>query len=104
MKAKVTQLDVSEVFGEHEPIHKVECGTLTVWKYKDLLLAANLFALHDQQGFPLSESLRQCKRFNLIPCIDQFRHDASRAGWSKEKIERTIQEAEIDSLSWSTAT
>jgi len=103
MKSKVTQLNVSEVFGDHEPIHKVECGALTVWKYKDRLLAANLFALHDEQGFPLSESLRQCRRLNLIPCIDQFRHHATQAGWSKDKIERTILEAQADSLSWATA-
>jgi hypothetical protein len=73
---------------------------LVVWfhpkhgKYPD-----GLFAMHDQEGFSLADSLIQCNRLGWEPCLGQFRADALRAGWSRAKIEQVISGALADSAS-----
>ena len=98
MKAKVTRFKV-----DNDVVVLSKVDPLTVWKYKDKLLAGGLFRLHDEKGFSLTDSLRECHKHHIIPCLDEFRRHAAIAGWSHEKIERTISEAQADSQSWATA-
>ena len=56
-----------------------------------------LFKMHDQEGFPLSCSLDVCMQHGAKPCLRQFISEACASGWSREKAERTVQEAIVDS-------
>ena len=80
-----------------EPIkYKVPGNPLTIWKWRGQLMVDGLFRMHDEKGFSLTDSLIECKKRNLIPCLDQFRADALKAGWSNDKIDRVIGESSSD--------
>jgi hypothetical protein len=74
----------------------VVSGPLKFWMRDGEVLVSGLFEMLDQEGFPLSASLTQCKKHGFTPCIDDFKARATLAGWSKEKINRTIGEAMAD--------
>lgn len=69
---------------------------LRILEYSGVRFCDGLFRMHDEQGFSLTDSLQQCKRLGLVPCIHQFEAEALAAGWSREKVERTIKEAMTD--------
>lgn len=71
---------------------------LKVFEYNGVKFADGLFRMHDEQGFSLGDSLIQCKRLGLTPCLRQFETDARCAGWSEDKIARTLKEAQMDSM------
>ena len=62
-----------------------------------------LFMLHDQHGFPLSESLTLLKNrgLNLPASLEAFVKDARRAGWRPETIVSRVREAVVDNYSQS---
>lgn len=68
-------------------------SALKLHEWNGWVFASGLFALHDTHGFPLAESIIECYRRRWLPCLNDFRACALRAGWSKETIERTIAEA-----------
>ena len=70
---------------------------LKLWYYNDRTYVSGLFKMHDEQGFSLADSLIQSEKHDLIPCLKDFKVDALRAGWSMDKIDRTIEEALNDS-------
>lgn len=72
-------------------------GALTVYEFNGQRLAGGLFKMYDERGFPLWASLEQCRKHNLIPCLKEFVCDAMKAGWTREKAERMIEEAKTDS-------
>lgn len=61
--------------------------------------ATNLFKLHDTHGFPLANSLIECRVRGWHPCTQQFVSDAIRAGWPKDRAERVLRESLADSES-----
>ncbi len=71
---------------------------LRILEYNGVKFCDGLFRMHDERGFSLTDSLIQCKERGLTPCISQFRSDAKSAGWTDDKIERTILEAQRDSV------
>lgn len=79
-----------------EKVLKVDNSPLKIFVYKGQKFASGLFQMHDEQGFSLTDSLQQCKRFGLVPCIHEFEAEALAAGWSREKVDRTIKEAMTD--------
>lgn len=74
---------------------KESCPLL--FEYDGKIYATNLFKMHDTHGFPLSNSLVECKKYDWYPCVEQFVLDAVRAGWPKERAERVLREAIADS-------
>ncbi len=71
---------------------------LQLWEYKGVIYASKLFRMHDQIGFSLTDSLIECKKRGMVPCLGEFRADALRAGWSVQKIEQVISTSQADSL------
>lgn len=83
-----------------ERIATVGGSALVIWRH-DVYgkYACGLFRLHDEKGFSLTDSLIECNRRGWKPCLQQFRADALRAGWSREKIEQTVSAALADASS-----
>lgn len=70
---------------------------LLLFVYNGKTYATNLFKMHDQEGFPLAMSLIECRNRGWIPCVEQFRADAIKSGWTRERAERVMREGVIDS-------
>jgi hypothetical protein len=71
-------------------------GAPLLFEYGGRFFATNLFKLHDTHGFPLANSVDECRRRGWVPCLDQFIADAIRAGWPRERAQRTVDEAKAD--------
>lgn len=69
---------------------------LRIWEYNGVRWASGLFRLHDQEGFQLADSLIECKRRGLRPCLLDFHAEALRAGWESDHINRVIESAVAD--------
>ena len=85
-----------EIKAKNGPLSGVG-SPLKLWEHGGKVYAAGLFKLMDQEGFSLADSLIECKKRGWYPCLDQFRGDALRAGWSREKIDQVIKSAIADS-------
>ena len=55
--------------------------------------ASGLFAMHDQEGFPLADSLLQCKLRGWSVNWPDYYAAAHAAGWSFRKTSRMVAEA-----------
>lgn len=71
---------------------------LLLFSYQGRTFATNLFRMHDQEGFSLTDSFVECRKRGWHPCIQQFVADALRAGWPRDRAERIVREAERDSI------
>lgn len=69
---------------------------LRLWDYGGRTLADGLFRMHDEVGFSLTDSLIECRKRGWTPCLDQFRADAIRAGWKRERAQQVIDAAIAD--------
>ncbi len=90
--AKVLGVDEWTSFGNR--------GKLQIFEHpKYGRFVTGLFYMHDTEGFALTDSLFQCKKTGLTPCLRQFVADAILAGWTYDKAVRVVREALVDSMS-----
>src|SRR5271170_7393597 len=71
-------------------------GPLKIWSYGGKLYASGLFKMADQEGFSLCDSIVQCRERGIIPCLGDFRAEAIKAGWARDKIDEIIKSALAD--------
>jgi hypothetical protein len=75
----------------------VRGSPMAVWEHGGKKYCSGLFRMHDEKGFSLTDSLIECQKRGWVPCLLEFRAEALRAGWSREKISGFLQEAAADS-------
>lgn len=74
-------------------------GDVRVWEHPTRgKFAAGLFKMHDTYGFSLTDSLFECRKWNVTPCLLQFIGDALAAGWTRDKAHRVVREALHDAM------
>lgn len=88
---------VSELVSRVRVIPRIRGNPLVLNEYGGKIFASGLFAMMDQEGFPLSASIDQCRDLGWHPCLEQFIADAMRAGWTRTKAVDRVREACTDS-------
>jgi hypothetical protein len=73
---------------------------LRLFTYNGKTYVTGLFAMHNQEGFSLTDSILECKKRGSVPCVQQFYFDAIRAGWTKERARQVVDAAVADAASF----
>lgn len=85
-----------------DEVHQSSFGPLKLFERNGQTFCDGLYRMHAEMGFPLTDSINECRNRGWIPCVEQFIHDAV-MDWkdvptteAKERARRIVDSAMAD--------